>query len=162
MLCCQNFPFLGQDSCDLYLERWRVASVMKIYPVLPFPPQKWHLVSKVSFLDFFFLQFYLLAVYDDNMVSSIIKRVVDWLVLSLKKLCDHLFGMDARVESHLKFMLHVGHSFNLSGLERILPLCVVDVPCFGEGCPLLHSLKPWHSPLKIGSNLYLDLWSNQN
>ena len=76
------------------------------------------------------------------MVSSIIKRVVDWLVLSLKKLCDHLFGMDARVESHLKFMLHVGHSFNLSGLERILPLCVVNVPCFGEGCPLLHSLKP--------------------
>ena len=44
------------------------------------------------------IEFYLLAIYDDNMVSGVIKWMVDWLVFSLKKLCDHLFKMDERVK----------------------------------------------------------------
>ena len=49
------------------------------------------------------IEFYLLAIYDDNMVSGVIKWMVDWLVFSLKKLCDHLFKMDERAKKKKRF-----------------------------------------------------------
>ena len=96
---------------------------------------------------------YLLAVDDDHMITSVIERVVDWLIFAHQIFCHDLMLSNSNqwdwLSNEKAPVLSVISEHNLGRLERILPLGVIEVPGLGKRRPLLHPLKPRHLSLKF-------------